>query len=261
MTGNLKRTPRSKARRWQNDRTRPTAETPARRGDPGRDGRPSEAGQGRPDARPAASRRPPASAPSCPTTAKRRPATARAKTAEAREKARVGMAAGDDRYLTARDRGPQRRYVRDYVDARFNIGEFLIPVMLLVIVLTFLPGLRFQVYGLLALWAFFVIAVIDCVVLGFLRAHAGSAPSSARRKVEKGVRWYARDARPAAARHPPARSRRSSAASSPADRDDRRCRGRLRPRQPRPGRLGLVRRRRHAGRPAAGRTAPTTRAS
>lgn len=114
---------------------------------------------------------------------------ARAKTAEAREKARVGMAAGDDRYLTARDRGPQRRYVRDYVDARFSIGEYLIPVMLLVIVLSFLPG-YFQVYGLLALWAFFAIAVIDCFVLGLLvrkrlREKFGES------KVERGVRWYA----------------------------------------------------------------------
>ena len=99
------------------------------------------------------------------------------------------MAAGDDKYLTARDRGPQRRYVRDFVDARFNIGEFLIPVMLLVIVLSFLPG-NIQVYGLLALWAFFAVAVIDCIFLGFivrrrLREKFGES------KVEKGVRWYA----------------------------------------------------------------------
>ncbi|GAA1445116.1 DUF3043 domain-containing protein [Leifsonia poae] len=114
---------------------------------------------------------------------------ARAKTSEAREKARVGMAAGDDRYLTARDRGPQRRFVRDYVDARFNIGEFLIPVMLLVIVLSFLPG-YFQVYGLLALWAFFAIAVIDCIVLGFVVRRRLTAKFG-ESKVEKGVRWYA----------------------------------------------------------------------
>lgn len=114
---------------------------------------------------------------------------ARQKTAEAREKARLGMAAGDDRYLTVRDRGPQRRYVRDYVDARFSIGEYLIPVMLLVIVLSFLPG-YFQVYGLLALWAFFAIAVIDCIVLGFLvRKRLGEKFGTS--KVERGVRWYA----------------------------------------------------------------------
>ena len=39
------------------------------------------------------------------------------------------MATGDEKYLPMRDRGPQKRYVRDYVDARFSVGELLIPLM------------------------------------------------------------------------------------------------------------------------------------
>ena len=115
---------------------------------------------------------------------------ARAQNASAREKARVGMAAGDDRYLTARDKGPQRRFVRDYVDARFNVGEIMIPVMLLVIVLTFLPQRELQVYGIIALWAFFIVAIIDCIVLGFLVRRKLGAKFGAS-KIERGVRWYA----------------------------------------------------------------------
>ena len=69
---------------------------------------------------------------------------ARAKAAESREKARVGMAMGDEKYLPMRDRGPQKKYVRDYVDARFSIGEVLIPVMFAVIVLTFIPSPEVQ---------------------------------------------------------------------------------------------------------------------
>lgn len=115
---------------------------------------------------------------------------ARSKNADAREKARAGMAAGDDRYLTARDKGPQRRFVRDYVDARFNVGEIMIPVMLLVIVLTFLPQRELQVYGIIALWAFFIVAIIDCVVLGFIvRRKLGAKFGES--KIERGVRWYA----------------------------------------------------------------------
>jgi hypothetical protein len=115
---------------------------------------------------------------------------AKSKNAEAREKARLGMAAGDDRYLTARDKGPQRRFVRDYVDARFNVGEFMIPIMLIVIVLTFLPDRALQVYGIFALWAFFFVAIIDCFVLGFLvRRRLGVKFGTS--KVERGVRWYA----------------------------------------------------------------------
>ncbi len=115
---------------------------------------------------------------------------ARAKQAEAREKARVGMANGDERYLTPRDRGPQRRYVRDYVDARFSIGEFLIPVMLVIIILSFLPWQFLQVWALFALWAFFLISVLDCIVLGFLVRRRIAAKFGAD-KVERGLRWYA----------------------------------------------------------------------
>ncbi|WP_448004572.1 DUF3043 domain-containing protein [Agromyces bauzanensis] len=114
---------------------------------------------------------------------------ARAKQAEARERARVGMAMGDDKYLPARDRGPQKKYVRDYVDARFSIGEILIPFMFAIILLTFVPSAEVQAIGILALWAFFLVAVLDVVILGFvltrkLRAKFGED------KAER-VRWYA----------------------------------------------------------------------
>lgn len=113
---------------------------------------------------------------------------AKVKAAEARERARVGMAMGEDKYLPVRDRGPQKKYVRDYVDARFSIGEVLIPVMFLVILLTFVPSAEVQAISILLLWAFFAVAVIDVVILGFvltkkLRAKYGD-------KAEK-VRWYA----------------------------------------------------------------------
>jgi hypothetical protein len=114
---------------------------------------------------------------------------AREKSGIARDKARIGMAAGDDRYLPVRERGPQKRFVRDLVDARFNVGEFMIPVMFLVIILTFLPDPAIQAYGIFGLWGFFIVAVIDSVILGFtvtrkVEAKFGPGP------VEK-VRWYA----------------------------------------------------------------------
>jgi hypothetical protein len=113
----------------------------------------------------------------------------RAKSAELREKQRIGLAAGDEKFLPTRDRGPQKRYVRDYVDARFNIGEFMIPVMFVVIILTFVPSYEVQSIGILALWAFFLVAVIDCVILGYTLNRKLGAKFGADR-VEK-VRWYA----------------------------------------------------------------------
>lgn len=114
---------------------------------------------------------------------------AKARLAESREKARIGLAAGDERYLPVRDRGPQKRFVRDVVDSRFNIGEFLIPVMFVVIVLTLFPPVV-QVYAMLLLWVFFAIAVLDAVWLGFsVKKKLGAKFGET--SVERGVRWYA----------------------------------------------------------------------
>ena len=106
-----------------------------------------------------------------------------------RDKQRVGMANGEEKYMPLRDRGPQKRYVRDYVDARFSFGELLIPFMFAVIILTFFPQPEVQTIGIFALWGFFLIAVVDVVILGFLLNRKLAAKFGAG-KVEK-VRWYA----------------------------------------------------------------------
>lgn len=106
-----------------------------------------------------------------------------------REKARIGLANGDEKYLPMRDRGEQKKYVRDYVDARISVGEFLIPLMFGVIILTFFPQAEVNAIGLVALWAFFAIAIVDCVILGFLVKRKLAAKYGADR-VEN-VRWYA----------------------------------------------------------------------
>ncbi|GAA1693099.1 hypothetical protein GCM10009792_11250 [Microcella alkalica] len=113
---------------------------------------------------------------------------ARARMNEARDRARIGMANGEERYLPTRDRGPQKRFVRDYVDARWGVGEFMIPVMFVVIILSFVPTL--DVYAILALWAFFLIAIMDATILGFL-VKRRLAEKFGTERVEKGVKWYA----------------------------------------------------------------------
>ncbi|MCJ1694284.1 DUF3043 domain-containing protein [Rathayibacter caricis DSM 15933] len=115
---------------------------------------------------------------------------AREKAAVAREQARIGLAAGDQRYLPLRDKGPQRKFVRDWVDARFSLGEFLIPVMVVVLLLSFFPQPELQYVTLIVLWAFFLVAVLDCVLLGMrMRKKLGERYGAD--KVEKGIRWYA----------------------------------------------------------------------
>jgi len=108
---------------------------------------------------------------------------------EKRERARVGMANGEEKYLPMRDRGPQKRFVRDYMDARFSAGEALIPLMLVVIVLTMFPQPEIQMIGLVILWGFFILAVLDSVFAGEIVRRKLEARFGADR-VEK-VRWYA----------------------------------------------------------------------
>jgi hypothetical protein len=80
-------------------------------------------------------------------------------------KQRQGMLTGDERYLPVRDKGPRRRFIRDSVDARWNLGEFMLPVMLLVLLLSFIKtpwallAVFILVYGLIAL------AVIDALLM------------------------------------------------------------------------------------------------
>jgi hypothetical protein len=49
-----------------------------------------------------------------------------------RGKMQAAMRTGDDRYLPAADKGPVRRFARDYVDARYSVMEFALPVLLVV---------------------------------------------------------------------------------------------------------------------------------
>ncbi len=84
---------------------------------------------------------------------------------EASAKMRQAMITGDDAHLPARDKGPERRYIRDHVDARWNIGEFMLPVMLVVLALSFvrtswaLMIVFIMVYGLL------LVAAVDAFIM------------------------------------------------------------------------------------------------
>ena len=55
----------------------------------------------------------------------------------ARDRQYQAMQSGDEKALPARDKGPVRRWIRDYVDARWNLGEFLLPVALVMAFATF----------------------------------------------------------------------------------------------------------------------------
>lgn len=115
-------------------------------------------------------------------------ARARAQAAAQREKTRVGMAAGDERYLPGRDRGPQRKFARDFADAGWHLGEAVMPAMVLVIVLTFLPVAAVQFWAFIVLWFFILLVIGDMIVTAIRVKRAAAAKWGDRR--EKGLGWY-----------------------------------------------------------------------
>lgn len=161
---------------------------------------PTSSGKGQPTPsrkeREAANKRP-----LVPTAAKKTKADRR-KLAEQRAQARAGFEAGDERYLPVRDKGPQRRFARDFVDARFTAGEFMIPMMFAVIIATLIPNYseidstgtptesaaNLQITVLIALYGFFFVGIIDALIMGRkLNARLTEKFGEA----EKGIKLYA----------------------------------------------------------------------
>ena len=68
-----------------------------------------------------------------PTDKKERARLDRRQRAEATAKVREGMRTGDERLLPQRDKGPVRRFVRDFVDARLCIAELMLPILVVTI--------------------------------------------------------------------------------------------------------------------------------
>lgn len=57
-----------------------------------------------------------------------------------RNKQREALKTGEEKYLPGRDRGPARRFARDYVDRRWNVAEFLLVFLVIVLILGFVAG-------------------------------------------------------------------------------------------------------------------------
>jgi Protein of unknown function (DUF3043) len=53
---------------------------------------------------------------------------------ESGAQARAALKTGDERFLPARDKGPVRRFVRDYVDARLCMAELLLPLLVIIMI-------------------------------------------------------------------------------------------------------------------------------
>lgn len=118
-------------------------------------------------------------------TAKRRalaPVVGKEDKKRAREAARTARIAtreafmrGDENALPARDKGPARRFVRNYVDARRSVGEFFLPIMIVVLALVWSSSINppkdpkdvpvTTFISIYLMWGVLFISVVDGILL------------------------------------------------------------------------------------------------
>lgn len=83
-----------------------------------------------------------------------------------REKARLqrakeqqALVTGDERNMPAEHRGPQKRFIRDFVDARTGLGEYLMPASIGFVILSLFFNKNTNVSGWIIL-AFYVLVFV-----------------------------------------------------------------------------------------------------
>lgn len=98
-----------------------------------------------------------------------RKASAKAAKAKLRERENAeyeAMQKGDIAHMPKAERLPWRIYIRDYVDARFNIGEFFIPVAFVILIASMIVSSVAQsqtasMIMMLVMYAYLIAVVID----------------------------------------------------------------------------------------------------
>ncbi len=83
----------------------------------------------------------------------------------ARIASRAAYLRGDENALPLRDKGPVKRYVRNYVDSRKSIGEYFLPIIFVVLFLTLIPSAIFQIGSIAIMYSVLLISVIDGIFL------------------------------------------------------------------------------------------------
>ncbi|WP_327269771.1 DUF3043 domain-containing protein [Streptomyces sp. NBC_01218] len=78
-------------------------------------------------------------------------------------KQREALASGDERYLPVRDKGPVRRFVRDFVDSRFCVAEWFLPMAVVILVLSVIQVRNLQNISLLLWLGVIVLIVLDSI--------------------------------------------------------------------------------------------------
>lgn len=97
----------------------------------------------------------------------------------------------DQRFLPLKDRGEVRRYVRDLVDRRRNVGQYFLPVAFAVLFLAVVPNETAILVSAVGMYTMLGILVLDCVLLARTVKKAVAERFGEAAAEERGLRWYA----------------------------------------------------------------------
>ena len=107
-----------------------------------------------------------------PVVTKDQKQAAKAQARKDRHAQRDAYLRGEDSALPLRDRGPARRFVRNYVDSRRSTGEYFLPAIFVVLILTYATSFtadplrtRITVVSIAMMYGMLFIAVIDGILL------------------------------------------------------------------------------------------------
>ena len=89
----------------------------------------------------------------------------RAARVESSQRVRSAMKSGDERYFLARDKGPVRSFIRDFVDSRFSFIELMIPLLILVMVLGYSGNSSLANMGNTILLGTMLLVVVDMLLM------------------------------------------------------------------------------------------------
>lgn len=82
-------------------------------------------------------------------------------------KMREAMKTGDDRYLPVRDKGPVKRFVRDWIDARFTFAEIVLPIMIVALIVPYVSA-ALGVYAELFVLVVIAVVAVNLAVMVFM---------------------------------------------------------------------------------------------
>lgn len=79
---------------------------------------------------------------------------------------RAAFMRGDESALPPRDRGPVRRFVRNYIDSRRSIGEFFLPIVMVLLFLGLSPNIQVRLGATIVLYLVALYSVLEGVLVG-----------------------------------------------------------------------------------------------